>query len=139
MNEMDTEPAPKLPRNPGLRRPKAAASRSAVANGTRLIAGVDKNSAEYRQYRDVVIDLVEHLGSDATVVQRAICEEAAGLIVWCRNARLALLQGDAAFNISSYTTATNALRRLLEDIGQTRRLRDITPDLHAYLARKAGA
>ena len=37
------------------------------------------------------------------------------------------------FNISSYTTATNALRRLLEDIGQERRLKDVTPDLHEYL------
>ena len=130
---LDTATAPKTRTKRGLTAPKAAASRSAVANGRTLIAGIDKNSAEYRQYRDVVIDLVDHLGSDATVVQRAICEEAAGLIVWCRNARLALLQGDSEFNIGQYTTATNALRRLLEDIGQERRLKDVTPDLHEYL------
>jgi hypothetical protein len=99
--------------------------RSAVANGQRLIAGASKNSAEYRQYADVVSDLVDHLG-DATVVQRAICEEAAGLVVWCRNARLQLLQGDPTFNIGQYTTATNALRRLLDDIGQERRMKDVT-------------
>jgi hypothetical protein len=56
----------------------------------------------------------------------------AGLVVWCRRQRLALLQG-GEFDVSKYTTATNALRRLLEDIGQERRLKDVTPDLHEYL------
>ena len=112
--------------------------RSRVGNGKVLIAGIDTHTREYREYRDVVADLVEHMGSAPTAVQRAIIEEAAGLIVWCRSQRLALLKGEQ-FEVGPYTTATNALRRLLEDIGQERRLKDVTPDLHAYLARKAGA
>jgi hypothetical protein len=118
--------------------PKDPRCRSAVANGKRLIAGVDKNTREYREYRDVVADLVEHMGSAPTAVQRAIIEEAAGLVVWCRSQRLALLKGED-FQIGPCTTATNALRRLLEDIGQERRLKDVTPDLHEYLAREDNA
>src|SRR5262245_33459283 len=125
MSDLSAETAAKPASNPRPTKPKAASSRSAVANGKRLIAGADKNSAEYRQYRDVVVDLLDHLGDNPTVVQRAICEEAAGLIVWCRSARLALLQGEV-FDVAKYTTATNALRRLLDDIGQERRMKDVT-------------
>jgi Tfp pilus assembly protein PilN len=100
-----------------------------------LLSGVDTHSRTYLEYRDVVDDLADHLGSAPTVVQRAIIEEAAGLVVWCRKARLALLKGDE-FNISAYTTATNTLRRLLADIGQEALLKDVTPDLDTYLASK---
>ena len=106
--------------------------RSRVGNGKVLIAGIDTHTREYREYRDVVADLVEHMGSAPTAVQRAIIEEAAGLIVWCRSQRLALLKGEQ-FEVGPYTTATNALRRLLEDIGQDRPLKDVTPDLREYL------
>jgi hypothetical protein len=82
-----------------------------------------------------VADLVEHMGSEPTAVQRAIIEEAAGLVVWCGSQRLALLTG-AEFDVGKYTTATNALRRLLVDIGQERRLKDVTPTLDGYLASK---
>ena len=132
---MDTEPAPKLPRNPGLRRPKAAASRSAVAEWHEAHCRRRQNSAEYRQYRDVVIDLVDHLGSDATVVQRAICEEAAGLIVWCRDARLALLQAMPHSTSAHTRLRQTALRRLLEDIGQDAAI----ARHHARLARLSRA
>jgi hypothetical protein len=111
-------------------------ARSRVGNGKVLLTGIDTHSREYREYRDAVADLVEHLGSNPTAVQRAIVEEAAGLIVWCRNARLALLKGED-FDVGKYTTATNSLRRLLADIGQERKLKDITPDLHSYLKQKA--
>ncbi|HEY6676326.1 MAG TPA: hypothetical protein VIZ87_06025 [Terrimicrobium sp.] len=99
-----------------------------------LLSGIDPHTLAYREYRDAVADLVEHLGSDPTAVQRAIIEEAAGLIVWCRNARLALLKGED-FDVGKYTTATNTLRRLLADIGQERRLKDITPGVDEYLKR----
>jgi hypothetical protein len=94
MPEDDQNDAPRTPPRRQPRAPTSRASRSAVANGKRLISGVDTHSREYREYRDVVLDLVYHLGSDATAVQRAICEEAGALIVWCRAERVKLLQGD---------------------------------------------
>jgi uncharacterized Zn finger protein len=107
--------------------------RSRVGNGKTLIAGLDQRSADYREYADVVADLVEHLGSDPTVVERAIAEEAAGLVIWCRRARRALLAGED-FDVSAYTTAANSLRRLLADIGQEPRLKDVTPSLASIAA-----
>jgi hypothetical protein len=64
-------------------------------------------------------------------------EECAGLIVWCRAERLKLLTG-GAFNITSYCTATNSLRRMLADIGLEARMLDITPDdtIEAIVARQ---
>jgi hypothetical protein len=103
-----------------------------------LLAGIDQRSLPYREYQDTVADLVSHLGGEPTAVELAIVEEAAGLIVWCRSARAALLKGEN-FDVGQYTTATNALRRLLADIGQQSRLRDVTPDLKTYLAQKAKA
>jgi glucuronate isomerase len=120
---------------PTPKRPADARQRSAVANGQTLLAGADKNSAEYREYRDVVCDLVEHMGDNVTAVQRAIAEEAAGHIVWCRRARLALLTGDPGFDIGKYNTAANALRRLLADIGQERRLKDVTESHDEFVRR----
>jgi hypothetical protein len=90
----------------------------------------------YREYCDAVSDLVQHLGGEPTVVELAIAEEAAGLIVWCRKARIELLKDEGRFDLPSYTAAINALRRLLGDIGQERRLRDVTPSLHTYLESK---
>jgi hypothetical protein len=126
-NDATTKKAPvKAPRRRADAKVKPEA-RSRVGNGKTLLAGIDTHSREYREYRDCVADLVEHMGSEPTAVQRAIIEEAAGLVVWCRSQRLALLKGEP-FEIGPYTTATNALRRLLEDIGQERRLKDVTPD-----------
>ena len=37
--------------------------------------------------------------------------------------------------IAEYATATNTLRRLLLDLGLERRMRDITPNIDAYLRK----
>jgi hypothetical protein len=112
-----------------------------VGNGKALLDGIDTHSREYREYATLVSDFVEHLGSDPSVVEYALAEEAASLIYWCRRARLALLTGTEEFNVQMYTTASNSLRRLLADIGQEPRLKDVTPAdemlLQAYRAELA--
>lgn len=110
--------------------------RSRVGNGKTLLAGIDQRSLPYREYQDTVADLVAHMGNTPTAAEEAMIEEAAGLIVWCRQARLALLQGDK-FEISPYCTAVNSLRRLLTDLGLEGRLQDVTPALEQYLAQTA--
>lgn len=79
------------------------------------------------------------MGGEPTAVQLAIVEEAAGLIVWCRQARTALLKGNSGFDVGAYTTGVNSLRRLLCDLGQDRRLKDVTIDLKTYLEETATA
>jgi hypothetical protein len=130
------EAAPKGPKRPATATKKPYA-RSRVGNGKALLAGIDQRSLAYREYQDAVADLVTHMGGEPTAVELAIIEEAAGLIVWCRQARTALLKDDGEFNVGTYTTGVNSLRRLLADIGQERRLRDITPDLRTYAAMRA--
>jgi hypothetical protein len=112
-------------------------ARSRTGNGKTLLAGIDQRSLPYREYQDTVADLVHHLGGEPSAVEAAIAAEAAGLIVWCRSARIALLKGEA-FDVGAYTTGVNALRRLLADIGQERRLHELNPpSLAAYLEGKA--
>ena len=111
-----TTPKPRRLRADAKRKPEG---RSRVGNGKMLLSGVDTHSVEYRE----------------SVVQRAIAEEAAGLVVWCRRARLALLT-DGEFDVGQYTTAANSLRRLLADIGQERMLKTIVPSLEEYAASK---
>lgn len=110
-------------------------ARSRVGNGKTLLAGIDQRSLPYREYQDTVADLVHHMGNAPTATEQAMIEEAAGLIVWCRAARLAMLHGEK-FEIGPYTTAVNSLRRLLCDLGLETRLHDVTP-LSEYLRRKA--
>ena len=100
-------------------------ARSRVGNGKVLLSGIDPHTVPYREFRDVVSDLVEHLGSAPTAVERALIEETAGLVIWCRQARLALLQGEE-FDVGKYSTAVNSLRRLLADLGLQARLKDVT-------------
>jgi len=114
-----------MPKRRAIARKKPRA-RSRVGNGKALLAGIDQRSLPYREYQDTVADFVHHLGGDPSAVELAIAEEAAGLIVWCRLARLALLTG-GKFDVAAYTTGVNALRRLLADIGQERRLHDVIP------------
>ena len=38
-------------------------------------------------------------------------------------------------DIGEFTTATNTLRRPLNDLGLERRMRDITPNIESYLAK----
>lgn len=131
---MSLEVAAGSPLKRSARAAKSPANRSRVGNGKALMAGADLRSADYREFRDIVSDLVSHLGGDPSATQAAIIEEAAGLVFWCRRARLALVNGEQ-FDIGSYATATNALRRLLTDLGLPRVAKDITPSLHDYIAR----
>ena len=56
--------------------------------------------------------------------------------MWCEQAEAEAAAGQP-LNIGEYATATNTLRRLLQDIGLERRMRDITPNISDYLEAKA--
>jgi hypothetical protein len=116
----------------------SSTTRSAVANGTRLfIDSVDGRSAEARRFRDVLGDLVEHLGGETWISepQRHLARRASALIVSCERAEVSLAKG-GEFDVGEYTTAANTLRRLLADLGLERKARDITPTIDSYLAGK---
>jgi hypothetical protein len=91
-----------------------------------------------RRFKELCADLADHLGDDPTAPQFAIIRRAAALGVWCEQAEAAQAQGED-FDALQYATISNALRRLLADLGLERKARDVTPDLQTYLRQKAGA
>lgn len=117
---------------------KKREARSAVSNGTRLfdLDAIDGRSREARRYRDVLSDLVTHLAGDPTAPETIIARRAASLTVWCESREAEMVAGQD-IDIAAFTTATNALRRLLVDIGLERRAKDVTPSLSRYLEGRA--
>jgi hypothetical protein len=101
-----------------------------------FLEGVDGRSVLARRYRDILASLVSDMGGDPSEAQNLIARRASTLAVWCELAEAGMAKGDY-LDIAEFTTATNALRRLLADIGLERRARDLTPSVDSYLARIA--
>lgn len=113
--------------------------RSAVANGSRLfVEGLDGRSALARRYRDLVHAFTADIGGDPSESQKQLIRRAASLSTWCEAQEVKLANGEDV-EIGPLTTAANSLRRILADIGLERRARDVTPDLHTYIAERVGS
>lgn len=100
------------------------------------LAGVDGRSLVARRFREIYCNIETDLGGDLTEAQRHLIARAATLALWCEERETELAAG-SEFDASSYATISNALRRLLADLGLERRLKDATPTLGQYLAGKA--
>lgn len=118
-----------------LKAPGSPTARSRIGNGKDILPGVDGRSAGARRYREIVGQLATDLGGDLTAAQEAIARRAATLAVWCESAEAGFARGED-LDIQAFTTAANALRRLLADLGLERRAKDVTPSLSAYLAAR---
>jgi len=97
-----------------------------------MLQGVDMRTHGGRRFKELCADLADHLGDTPTAPQFAIIRRAAALGVWCEQAEAEQAQG-ADLDVAAYTTAANALRRLLTDLGLDRKARDVTPSLTAYI------
>jgi hypothetical protein len=103
--------------------------RSRISNGNGVfLEGVDGRCVLARRYRDILASLVSDLAGDPSEAQSLIARRSATLAVWCELAEARMAKGDD-LDIGEFTTATNALRRLLADLGLERRARDVTPSL----------
>ena len=111
------------------------AARSRVGNGRAILPDVDGRSSEMRRYRDILAQLVADMGGDPSEAQTIIARRAATLAVWCEGCEAAMANG-GELDIAAFTTASNALRRLLADLGLERRVKDVTPTITEYMARK---
>jgi hypothetical protein len=98
---------------------------------------VDARSREARRYIDVLDGLLEHLGGAETAgqVRLHLARRASALITWAESqeARL-IIENSPAFDATVYATGINTLRRLLLDLGLNPALRDVTPNLMAFLS-----
>jgi len=98
------------------------------------LPGVDGRTLPARRYRELVANMAADLGGDLTMAKQAIVCRAAALITWTEQTE-AEYANNGKMDISHYTTATNALRRLLADIGLDRVARDV-PDLQDWLRQR---
>lgn len=100
-----------------------------------VLAGVDGRSLMARRFREIFTGIESDLGGDLTEAQRHLVARAATLAIWCEERESELGEG-GEFDAPAYATISNALRRLLSDLGLERRARDVTPRLSDYLAGK---
>ena len=93
--------------------------------------GVDGRTAPARRYRDLYQQFVQrHRGRSECRARTAIARRAAQLCVVLEQSEANYLRGGGV-DIGEYTTASNAMRRLLADLGIKRVARDVTPSLAA--------
>lgn len=104
--------------------------------GAVTLAGVDGRSMMARRFREITARIESDLGGDLTEAQRHLTARAATLACWCEERESELAQGQD-FDAGQYATISNALRRLLSDLGLQRVARDVTPDLQTYLRQRA--
>jgi hypothetical protein len=117
--------------------PRPAATRSKVANGSALIAGIDGRSAGARRLRDVIGDLTADLGGDLGEAERLQVRTVAGLIVHAERLMADMLNGKPV-DSEALTRASNSAARLLTALRAKRTPRgSAMPSLAVYLASKA--
>lgn len=101
----------------------------------RTLSDIDKRTAAYARFQNLVAGYTSDVGGDPTTAQEAIIQRAVSLQVWCEDAEAAYA-GSGELDIGQFTTATNALRRLLMDLGLERKQRDISiPEFSNYIGR----
>lgn len=110
--------------------------RTRKGNGAIVLLGVDGRSQQARRFKEILAALSTDLGGDLTEAQQAIAARAATLAIWCEQSETDFANGQP-FDVQTYATSANAMRRLLADLGLERRSKDITPNLHQYLKGRA--
>jgi len=103
--------------------------------GAVVLAGVDGRSMMARRFREITSGIEDDLGGDLTEAQRALLARAATLACWCEEREAELANGEQ-FDAGEYATISNALRRILSDLGLHRVSRDVTPTLADYINAK---
>jgi hypothetical protein len=87
--------------------------------------------------------LIDNIESDLggadrlTAAEREIVQRAALASALCQHMETLWLMGKG-IDVASYATLVNTQRRLLATMGLARRPRDVTPELSAYIAQRAG-
>lgn len=104
-------------------------------NGAVMLSGVDGRTTQARRFKEIFANLAQDIGGDPSEAQKAIAARAATLAVWCEQAEVEFASG-GELDVATYSTVSNAMRRLLSDLGLERRAKDVTPDLASYIAAK---
>src|SRR5690349_807614 len=91
-------------------------ARSKIANGSKLLSGVDGRSREARRLRDTTDLLLAQLPAGPTEADTILVRRAAALTAWCEAQESRMTRGEA-IDMPALVTTANALRRILSDLG----------------------
>jgi hypothetical protein len=130
--ETSTENIP----DPARRKPEA---RSRVGNGKVLLPVTDGRSLTARRFADLYEDIANDLGGlDVLSEAQKQMIRRACLISAESERQEAEWANGRAFDLATYSTTANCLRRIFETLGIERKARDCTPTLSGYLQGKDG-
>jgi hypothetical protein len=126
-------------------RKRGAQHRSRITNGSALLPSVHGQSVWARIMRDVLDAVTEHCGGEQAIseLERLQARRIAALEAEAVYLEDRIAQARAAGEeppssvVDLYTRVANGQRRRCEALGWKRTPRDVTPDLHEYLAGKA--
>ena len=118
---------------------RKAMGRDRVSNGARLLAGnVDERSVFARRFKALCASHCEDLGGIDVLSEAQI-----SLVRRCSALEITLEQfemdmaGGVKVDIDVYARTAGHLRRIFETLGMRRIKKDVTPGLHAYVAKHA--
>jgi hypothetical protein len=114
---------------------RAPRQRSAVTNGKRQFVDGNGNAAWTRRWRDLTSAHAADLGGADILseAQSSLIRRVATIEIELEQLEGKLSKGEAV-DLDGYTRAASHLRRILETLGIKRVPRDVTPDLHDYIA-----
>jgi len=117
----------------------APTQRSAVTNGSRILAGVNGRSAAARRFRDVVVSLEAELGGELSESERLQVRNAATLQLHSEELAARLIRGEAV-DPEEITRAANGATRALAGLRKRRAAKPAAGGgVRDYLASKAAA
>ena len=101
--------------------------RTAIANGSRVLDGIDGRSHIARRHVEITAQIAEDLGGIDLLseAQLQLIRSAAGLVVLREDLDAKAADGES-IDVSTYCRISNSLRRVLDTIGLERRSKDIT-------------
>ena len=104
--------------------------RSAVTNGSQLLAGCDHRSSRMRRLKDLIGGHVADLGGRDLISEAEFCLVRRAAILTLElellEARFEANDGAKAAELECYQRVASSLRRLLKSLGLRRRQRDVT-------------
>jgi hypothetical protein len=111
--------------------------RTSIANGSRVLEGVDGRGHIARRYAEVAGAVAADLGGDdrLTELQRHLVRSVAGMVILRENLDAKAVNGEKV-NTSQYCRLANSTRRVAATLGLSRVARDVTPSLSDYIASK---
>lgn len=118
--------------------------RSAITNGSQLLADLDHRGAWARRLRDLIGLHLSDLGGEDAVSEseKVLVRRSAMLTLQLELMEQRFSENDegqaGTKELETYQRATNTLRRTLEALGLQRRPRDVTPSVSRYVAERYG-